>query len=74
MFSDFEGQFWLYLKTTFAPAYAVYKIKPATNDLHFPLAVITGFIGEKRVKALLGAVAKVIKKSNSKSSVFKFEI
>ena len=52
----------------------MYKIKPATNDLHFPLAVITGFIGEKRVKALLRAVAKVIKKSNSKSRVFKFEI
>ena len=74
MFSDFEGQFWLYLKTTFVPDYAVYKIKPATNDLHFPLAVITGFIGEKRVKAFLWVVAKVIKKSNPKSSIFKFEI
>ena len=52
----------------------MYKIKPATNDLHFPLAVITGLIGEKRVKVLLGAVAKIIKKSNTKSSVFKFEI
>ena len=74
MFSDFEGQFWLYLKTTFVPDYAINKIKPATNDLHLPLLVITGFIGKKRVKALLGVVAKVIKKSNANSSVFKFEI
>ena len=72
MLSDFEGQFWLYLKTTFVRDYVVYKIKPETNDLHFPLAVITGFYWEKRVKALLGAVAKVIKKSDAKSSVFKF--
>ena len=74
MFSDFEGWFWLYLKTTFVPNYAVYIIKPATNDLYFPLAVIIGFIGEKRVKALLAAVAQVIKKSNAKSSVFEFKI
>ena len=44
----------------------MYKIKPATNDLHVPLAAIIGFIGEKRIKALLGAVAKIIKKSNAK--------
>ena len=31
-------------------------------------------MGEKRVKAFLGVVAKVIKKSNAKSSVFKFKI
>ena len=74
MFLGFEGQFWLYLKTTFVPDYAVYKIKPATNDLHVPLAAIIGFIGEKRIKALLGAVAKIMKKSNAKSSVFKFKI
>ena len=47
MFSDFESRLWLYLKTTFVPDYAEYKIKPATNDLHFPFAVITGFIGGK---------------------------
>ena len=52
MFSDIEGQFWLYLKTTFVSGYAVYKIKPATNDLHFPLAVITGFIGGKEGKSV----------------------
>ena len=52
----------------------MYIIKPATNDLYFPLAVIIGFIGEKRVKALLAAVAQVIKKSNAKSSVFEFKI
>ena len=52
MFSDFEGQFWLYLETTFVSDYAVYKIKPATNDLHFPLAVITGFIGGKKGKSV----------------------
>ena len=52
----------------------MYKIKPATNDLHFPLAVIKIFLGEKRVKALLGVVVKVIKKSNAKSSVFKFKV
>ena len=75
MFPDFEGRFWLYIKTTFLSVYAVYKIKRATNNLHFPLAVITGFIGEKRVKVLLagGGVAKVIKKSRTKSSVFKFK-
>ena len=74
MFSGFEGRFWLYLKITFVPDYAVYKIKPATNDLHFPLAAIISFIGEKRIKALLGAVAKIIKKSNAKIIVFKFKI
>ena len=40
----------------------------------FLLLSLQVFIGEKKVKALLGAVAKVIKKSNTKSSVFKFEI
>ena len=29
---DVECQFQLYVKTTFVPDYAVYKIKPATND------------------------------------------
>ena len=52
----------------------MYKIKPATNELYFPLAVIVGFIGEKRVNALLVAVAQIIKKSNAKNSVFEFEI
>ena len=52
MFSDFEGQFWLYVKTTFVPDYVAYKIKPATNDLHFPLAVITGFVGGKESKSV----------------------
>ena len=74
MFSGYEGRSWLYLKTTFVSDFPVYKIKPATNDLHFPLAVIIGFIGEKRVKALLVAVANVINKSNAKVSVFKFKI
>ena len=40
----------------------------------FLLLSLQVFIGEKRVKALLVAVAKVIKKSNVKSSAFKFEI
>ena len=40
----------------------------------FLLLSLQVFIGEKRVKALLGAVAKVVKKSDAKSSVFKFEI
>ena len=74
MFLGFEGQFWLYLKTTFVPDYAVYKIKPAANKLYLPLAVIIGFIEEKRAKELLVAVAQIIKKSNAKSSVFEFEI
>ena len=52
MFSDFEGWFWLYLKTTFVPNYAVYIIKPATNDLYFPLAVIIGFIWGKEGKSV----------------------
>ena len=52
MFSDFEGQFWLYLKTTFVPDYAEYEIKPAANDLHFPLAVITGFYWGKEGKSV----------------------
>ena len=52
MFSDFEGRFCLYLKPTFVSDYAVYKIKPATNDLHFPLAVITGFDGGKESKSV----------------------
>ena len=74
MFSDFGGQFWLYLKTIFVPDYAVYKIKPATNDLHFPLAVITGFIGGEEGKTLLGRVANIIKKLNANTSAFKFKI
>ena len=52
MFSDFEGRFCLYLKPTFVSDYAVYKIKPATNDLHFTLAVITGFVGGKESKSV----------------------
>ena len=52
MFSDFEGQFWLYLKTTFVPDYVAYKIKTATNDLHFPLAVIIGFYWGKEGKSV----------------------
>ena len=40
----------------------------------FLLLSLQVFIGEKRVKALLRALAKVIKKSNAKISVFKFEI
>ena len=74
MFSDFEGRFWLYLQMTFVSDYPVYKIKPATNDLHFPLAVITGFIGGEEGKTLLGRVANVIKKLNAKTSAFKFKI
>ena len=59
---------------TFVSDYPVCKIKPATNDLHFPLAVITGFIGGEEGKTLLGRVANVIKKLNAKTSAFKFKI
>ena len=52
----------------------MYKINPATNDLHFPLAVITGFIGGEEGKTLLGRVANVIKKLNANTSAFKFKI
>ena len=34
-------------KPNFVSDYAVYKIKPGTNDLHFPVAIIAGFIGGK---------------------------
>ena len=30
----------------------MYKTKPATNDLHFPVAVVTGFIGGKEGKSV----------------------
>ena len=72
MFSDFEGQIWLYLKITFVPDRTKQSLRLMTYT--FLLLSLQVFIGEKRVKALLGAVVKVIKKSNAKSSVFKFEI